>query len=281
VARHQAVFGQGEFDLAPALSLTMGLRHDWHQRFGGEWSPRAYAVWKPAADWVLKGGIGHGYKAPTIKQISPGYREDEGPNTYFGNPDLQPETNNAIELAVGLDTVAAGAQATLFYNRVHQLIVPQLLATVAGRGQYRFENIDRAVLQGLELETHAVLPAGFRAGANATFLDARDGNGQRLEKRPAFLLGLQFDWAGGPWRAMLRAEHHADQLIAPEVVGQAMNRLPDITRVSAQLSRALDRNLSLSLGVDNLGGVQLAEKSPLFTWAEAPRTWRLALRGQW
>jgi hypothetical protein len=27
--------------------------------------------------------------------------------------------------------------------------------------------------------------------------------------------------------------------------------------------------------------VRLAEKSPLFTQVEAPRTWRLTLRGKW
>ena len=70
-------------------------------------------------------------------------------------------------------------------------------------------------------------------------------------------------------------------LIAPTVVGQPMQALPDLTRVSAQVQRALGDRLSLSLGVDNLTALQLADQSPLFTWAEAPRTWRLALRGQW
>jgi hypothetical protein len=33
--------------------------------------------------------------------------------------------------------------------------------------------------------------------------------------------------------------------------------------------------------VRNLNDLRLAEKSPLFTQVEAPRTWRLALRGRW
>lgn len=34
----------------------------------------------------------------------------------------------------------------------------------------------------------------------------------------------------------------------------------------------------MALGVDNLGPLELAKESPLFSWAEAPRTWRVTLR---
>lgn len=278
---HRAVFGQAELDLAPGLALTAGARHDDHERFGGEWSPRLYAVWTAAPGWVVKGGYGHGYKAPNIKQISPGYREDEGPNTFFGNPALQPESNDAVELGAGWDNGGLGVQAMLFRNQVDNLIVPKLFGTVAGRGQYLFENIDQARLQGVEVEARAALPAGWQLGLNYTYLDARDGNGQRLEKRPRHLVGAQVDWTGGLWRAVLRADHQADQLIAPVVVGQSLQPLPDTTRVSAQVARRLAKGLELALGVDNLNQLELANESPLFTWAEAPRTWRVTLRGEW
>lgn len=278
---HRALFGQAELDLAPTLALTLGLRRDHHERFGDEWSPRAYAVWKPAPGWVVKGGYGHGFKAPTLKQVTPGYREDEGPYTYFGNPALVPESNDAFEAGGGWDSAALGVQAMLFHNRVEHLIVPRLFGNVAGRGQYVFENVDEAVLEGVELESHWVLPAGWSTGLNYTYLDARDGRGQRLEKRPRHALAASLEWAGGAWRAGMRVEFQADQLIAPAVVGQPMQPLPDLTRVSAQVAYRLTKALDLSLGVENLGNLQLSEASPLFTWAEAPRTWRLALRGAW
>ncbi len=278
--RHRALFGQAEWAPLASLALTAGLRHDHHGRFGSQWSPRAYAVWKPAGQWVLKAGIGHGFKAPTLKQISPDYREDEGPYTYFGNPALQPERNRALEAGVGWQGAQAGVQALLFHNRVTNLIVPRLTGSVAGRAQYQFHNIDRARLQGLELEARQRLAGGWQIDANYTCLDATDGNGTRLEKRPRHLLGLQLAWSGGPWLASVRADHHAGQLIAPVVVGQPLQALPDLTRLSAQLSRQLTPALRLSLGVDNLGNLRLADESPLFTWAEAPRTWRVALRGQ-
>ena len=281
-AEHQALFVQGEAELARSFALTGGLRADRHQRFGSEWSPRVYAVWKPATHWAVKGGYGHGYKPPTLKQITAAYQEDEGPNTYFGNATLVPERNDALELSTGYDTVALGVEATVFHNRVRQLIVPVLFNTVAGRGQYLFQNLDRATFRGAELSTRAALPAGFGLQAQATYLDATDGNGVRLEKRPRLLATLELNWTQDAWRAGLRVEHHAGQLIASTTVGQPNQPLPDLTRVSAfaqwTLRDGQGRQWTVDAGVDNLTQLRLADKSPLFTWAETPRTWRVALR---
>jgi len=280
-ARHDALYAQGEFDLTPALALTAGLRHDRQEDFGDEWSPRAYAVWRVAPGWTVKGGIGHGFKAPSLKQISPNYREDEGPNTYFGNATLRPETSDAAEVGVGWDTPAAGAQVMAFASRVEDLIVPRLLRQVGTRGEYLFENIDSSRFQGVETALDLRLPAGFAVNATYTYLDARDGNGQPLEKRPRHSLGLRLAWRDGPWRAGLDAQYSAGQVLATTTPGQPAQPAPDLTRLSAQLSRELDRGLTLSGGVDNLGRLRLADESPLFTGAESPRTWRIALRGQW
>jgi hypothetical protein len=37
----------------------------------------------------------------------------------------------------------------------------------------------------------------------------------------------------------------------------------------------------LRTGVDNATDVVLSRRSPLFTYSEAPRTWRVALQGRW
>ncbi len=280
-AMHHAAYAQGEFDVGPRLSLTGGLRYDRHQRFGHEWSPRAYAVWRAAPGWVVKGGVGHGFKAPSLKQISPDYREDEGPNTYFGNAALRPESSDAGEIGVAWDTVDAGLQAMAFTSRVANLVVPRLLRQVGTRGEYLFENIDSARFKGLEAALAWRLPAGFSLNANYTYLDAHDDSGKRLEKRPRHSLGLRAGWSAGPWRAGIDAQHSRDQVLASTTPGQALQAAPDLTRMAAQVSRELGHGLTVSAGVDNLTNLRLAEESPLFTGAEAPRTWRVALRGRW
>jgi outer membrane receptor for ferrienterochelin and colicins len=280
-ARHASVFLQDEWRLQPALTLTAGLRRDQHQRFGGVWSPRVYGVWHLARAWTLKGGYSEGFKPPTLKQITPGYQEDEGPYTYQSNPALRPEKNRALELGLGFDERDVGAQLMLFDNRVRDLIVPLLISSNGPRSLFRFDNIDRARLRGVEASARWRLAGGFSLAANYQYLDARDGTGQRLEKRPRYTLGAGLDWADGPWHAGLRLDRSSAQLLASTLPGQPLQPVPAITMLGANAGRSLGANLTLDLGVSNLGNTQLSERSPLFTWAEAPRTWRLSLRGQW
>lgn len=280
-AEHQALYLQHEAELARALTLTAGLRWDHHSRFGHEWSPRAYLVWQAAPGWTVKGGVGTGFKAPTLKQISPDYREDEGPYTYVGNAALRPETNQALELGGGWSGAAAGVQLMAFRNDVKDLIVSRLIGVQAGRQTYVFENTERGRLQGLEANASWRVGAGFTVGGSWQGLSARDDHGQRLEKRPRQLWSARLDWAAGALRAGVRVDRQHDQLLAPLVVGQALQAVPDVTLVSAHAGIGLGHGLDLSLGVNNATNVNLAAKSPLFIYAEAPRTWRLALRGRW
>ena len=64
-------------------------------------------------------------------------------------------------------------------------------------------------------------------------------------------------------------------------MGAAPVAVPAYALQGAHLSRSLPAGLTLTLGVRNLGNLQLAERSPLFTQVEPPRTWRLALQGSW
>lgn len=280
-ARHQALYLQDEWQAATALALTAGLRVDHASGFGTEVSPRLYAVWRVAPQWTVKGGIGHGFKAPTLKQISPAYAEDEGPYTYHGNAAVKPESNDALELGLGWDTAHAGAQLMLFANRVHDLIVTVPTAVIGGRQNYVFENLDRARLQGLELSGTARLGGGFKAALNYQFLDATDGNGQRLDKRARHALGARMDWSNGAVDAGVHVEHTRGLLLATTVVGQPPQPVPAFALVGAQLQWHLSPAFDAGVAVDNIGNVRLADKSPLFTYAETPRTWRISLRGRW
>ena len=279
-AVHQALYLQDEIVLTPALTLTAGLRYDHQNMFGGEWSPRLYAVWQPAPQWTVKGGYGHGFKAPNLKQISPGYVEDEGPFTYHGNPDLQPETNDSVELAAGWSSAQASAMLTLFHNQVDDLIVPRLFAVVAGRNHYVFDNIDKATLRGAEASVRAVLGGGFWTTLNYQYLTAIDGDDQRLDKRPRHSYGARLDWERGPWTAGLLLTSSRGQLLATSVVGQPPQPVPTLTLLSAQAQWQATPNLDVGVGVENLNDTRLSDKSALFTYAEQPRTWRLSLRAR-
>lgn len=277
---HRALFVQDEIDVSQAVTVTAGLRHDDHARFGTQLSPRLYAVWRAAPGWTLKGGYSTGFKPPTLKQITPGFTEDEGPYTYVSNPALRPESNRSAELGLAWDSRDAGVQAMLFDNRVEDLVLSTLIGSAGTRQTLRFDNIEHARLRGLELGGRHSLGTGFALQLSYQYLDARDGAGLRLEKRPRHSLGASLDWVHGAWRASLRADHSAGMVLTTGVTGQAPQRVPNITVAAFSVGYAISPKLDLDFGASNLGNLDLAQRSALYTWSEAPRTWRLALRGR-
>lgn len=279
-ATHTGVYLQDEARLTPALSLTAGARADHASRFGTEFSPRVYAVWKPAAGWIVKGGVGHGFKAPTLKQINPDYKEDEGPNTYVGQAGLKAETNDSAEATVAWDTAAAGASLTAYRNRIRHLIVPVLLSGTTASGTYQFRNIDAAVLQGLEAAAGCRF-GGWTLQAQAGLLSAHDDRGVWLEKRARRSWGLRADWAQGPWRAGGDVTTQSGLRLASTVAGQPPQAVPTLTLVNLHASLALGHGLTLRAGVDNATNLRLAAKSTLFSWEELPRSVRIGLEGRW
>jgi outer membrane receptor for ferrienterochelin and colicins len=273
---------QDEWGVSVPLTLTFGLRHDSHAQYGHEWSPRAYAVWRVGGPWTVKGGYSHGFKVPNLKQVVPGARP-EGPNTFLGNPDLKPERSNALELGVGYSAGASQAQVMLFDQRVDDLVEIRLVMPGAtpGIGTYTYENLSKARLRGIEASASQALGAGFTATLAYTYLDAKNGNGVRLDRRPRHSATARLDWGHAPWRVGLVAEHAGEQLLPAATANTPSRLVPDQTLLGAHITCALPSGLEASLGVRNLTNLSLLEKSPLFTQVEAPRTWRLTLRGRW
>ena len=278
---HSSLYVQDEWSATRAITVTSGLRYDSHQRFGNQWSPRLYGVWRLTPEWVLKGGYSHGFKPPTLKQVTPGYQEDEGPYTYVSNPGVRAERNDGFEIGAVWDTERVGVQAMLFDNRVHDLIVPRLLGVISGRTTYVFDNIDRAKLLGGEATANVRVGSQWRLSASYQYLDARDGFDQRIEKRPRHTLGAAVDWVHGVWRANLRIDSTAGQVIATAVPGQSPQAAPSLTYIGASVARDFGNGLRAVASVSNLTNVNPAERSALFTWGEVPRTFRLSLHARW
>ena len=88
-------------------------------------------------------------------------------------------------------------------------------------------------------------------------------------------------WRGEPWRAGANVEHSADLLLPAATPNTPPQPVPDLTFVGAYSTVMLPQGFEATVGVRNLSNVRLSEKSPLYTYAEAPRTWYLALRGRW
>jgi outer membrane receptor for ferrienterochelin and colicins len=270
-ATHRALFLQDEWALTDALMLTAGLRNDRHEYFGSETSPRAYLVWQASPQWVVKGGAGHAFKAPTLKQISPSYVGSEGPHTFLGNADVRPESSNSFELGVDGQLGAWQVRATAFQTHVKDLITYRLLSVVGSRRTYQYDNVDAARIRGLETGFTLQASRQLAWSTDLTLLDTEDqSTGSELADRPGTSVSTRLDWrAAAGWSLRLGAEYTGSQT----ATGGA--DLPAYTLVNASIGQQWKlpggQPLHLRAGLDNLTNLRLAEKSADFGWAERGR----------
>jgi iron complex outermembrane receptor protein len=74
--------------------LTAGLRYDNYSDFGDTLNPRLALVWEPQINLTTKLLYGRAFLAPTAGQLYV-----SSPGKFVGNPNLEPEVINTVELA--------------------------------------------------------------------------------------------------------------------------------------------------------------------------------------
>lgn len=257
---HHALFVQDEMWLGDRWELVLGSRFDHHEDFGWETSPRAYAMFHATHDLILKAGASRGFKAPSLKQLSPEYESRAamgGRGIIRGNPDLDPETNQSFELGAVLDRGNWSTSAMLFHNDVKNLIetVRQPTCFVPGRVCLDYENIARARLQGLELTGAVNLTPTVRVDTNYTYLEARDRTSdERLADRSRHRANATLAWTIQPQLATrVRAEYHGTQFRSATTSDR-----PAYTLLHWYVDYDVSRNLSLHTGIENLTDKRLA-----------------------
>lgn len=279
-ALHRAVLLQDEISFNPDWSLTLGSRFDKHEEFGWESSPRIYLLHHLTDEMTFRAGVGKGFKAPSLKQLSPDYSAVGGGGrfTIVGNADLKPETNTSYEIGADYQPEGWSLGGTLFENHVKDLIQTVCVARcgIRARELRNYENVERATIRGVELKGTVDLSSAVRWELNYTYLDARNETvGQRLGDRSRHLANSVLHWnPTSSFDAQLRAEYVGSQLTYSSNVPYA---LPAYSLWHMELSQRLSKNLTLRGGIDNIGDERLADQNEMFTYAEPGRTYHIGL----
>lgn len=179
---------------AAAWSWQGDLRRDDSSDFGRVTTGRLGGGWRWAPGWKLRALAGTTFRAPSFNDLYyPGY----------GVPTLQPERGRSIEAGVSWQTGASEASATVYRNRVSDLIgyEPDRSRCPADPA-YDFgcaANVKSATLQGV------TLAAAQRAGllvlkAQYDWLDASDDTtGEPLPRRAEHQGTLGAEGTAGAW----------------------------------------------------------------------------------
>lgn len=273
-AKRYALFLQDEWQLAPNLSFVFGNRADHHEQYGWENSPRAYLVYHPTEPWTLRGGVGQGFKAPTLKELSPGYQAVAAGGRFVivGNPDLEPETSTTYEFGVEYDAGSWKLGGTVFQNDLENLIQTRCILScgIFGAERRTYENVDKARIRGVEVGGGVNLPWNLRLDANYTHLDTEDRTtGLELTERPRHAANLTLAWFPlDDLMAQIRSEY-----VGRQVVASGANRL-DLKAYSiwsTDISYELTGSTTLRGGIENIFDERLVETSLNYPYAERRR----------
>ena len=276
---HYAGFVQDEIRLGDKWELVLGGRVDHHEQFGWEASPRVYVLHHFNDALTFKAGVGTGFKAPTLKQLSPEYSAIAGGGrfTIVGNPELQPETNLSYEAGFEYQQGIWSARAMGFQNDVDNLIqtICVIKCTGAPGATWSYRNINQARIRGIELGGGVELPWNMRLDANYTYLDPIDRTtGEQLPNRSTHATNATLAWS--PLENLttsLRVNY-----VGSQTTTTASGRQPDYTLLSAYANYDFTAHASLQLGVENITDVRLADANGDYAFADEGRRYFLGLR---
>ncbi|PAX16055.1 TonB-dependent receptor [Vandammella animalimorsus] len=285
-----ALFAEDEFALGDALSLTGGLRLDRNQHYGTEITPRLYAVYRLGGQWSLKGGMGGGYKTPSLKQADDNIVEIAARGAAWdkGNTQLKPERSANYELgavwADGPRSLGITYYNTRFKDKISTTRICNSPANAPNchyNGEVRqrinqYINLDRAKLQGLELAAKAPLgPVLLKA--SYTWSDSeitRGANlGKPLNNLPRHMLNLGADWSVNThWTVWGKAKYKGKTL------EDGQNQYPAYTLVDVGMAYDIGAQWQVFGGIYNLLDKQITRD--VFGKSLDGRRWHIGVTAQ-
>ena len=229
---NRAAFVQHRFH-SQWFSTELGLRRDQNQQFGGQnsWSGTLTLPVNPDNDLLLS--YSEGFRAPTFNDLY-------YPDTQYSNPNLQPETSKSYELQWRSQlSDSTRLEASLYRTDLSDAIILD-----AGKPQ----NVASARINGFEAALKQEL-FGWQGNLGLSLIDPRDrDSGHTLARRARRTVNLdldrQFDQLGlgASWQAI--SSSYDDEA--------NRNRLGGYALLGLRSSWALNREVSLSLKVDNV-----------------------------
>jgi iron complex outermembrane recepter protein len=248
------------YSAAPALNVSQP------KIVASTFSPKATMSWQVSDPWRLTASWGVAYRMPTVTEL---YQSiTAGATLSVPNPNLKPEHSNDYELAGEYRDTGGLVRLSLFEEDIGNALLSQSAPLVAGSTTlFSFvQNVDRVRVQGFELvaDRYDVLIPGLELVGSLTYSDGR------TTKDVAFPAAVNKLIPQLPkWRASAAATYRPDDdwsftlgarysdrsfgtIDNSDPVSHTYQGFDGYFVVDARAQYRLDRNWTLSAGVDNL-----------------------------
>jgi ferric enterobactin receptor len=268
-----SLFAENNMEVTDSTMLTPALRFDHHSIVGNNWSPSLNLSQGLGDDFTLKMGIARAYKAPSLYQTNPNYiLYSKGQGCYAskegcylqGNDDLKAETS--INKEVGLEFKRDGwlAGVTWFRNDYRNKIeagYAPVYHNAKGTDLYKWENVPKAVVEGLEGTLNVPVSETVNWTNNITYMlqSKNKETGDRLSIIPEYTLNSTLSWqvhqdvslqSTFTWYG--KQEPKKYNYKGQPVTGSEKNEVSPYSILGLSATWDVTKNVSLTGGVDNV-----------------------------
>ncbi|MBP1038098.1 TonB-dependent siderophore receptor [Serratia fonticola] len=279
-----------------------GLRFDYHNKYGANWSPSLNISQELGEYFKLKAGIARAFKAPNLYQSSEGYLLStrgngcpkdivSGSCYLLGNNDLDPETS--VNKEIGLEFTWAGYDAGFTYFRndyKNKIVAGTEIVGYASNGYniLRWENGGKALVEGLE--GNLVVPLvedmlTWRTNATYMITSENKDTGNPLSVIPKYTVNTLLDYqvtdklsTNLNWTMYGRQKPREYAEIRNEAGTLSTQEVGAYSVVGIGVNYDLMKDLSLKTGVTNLFDKQIyRENEGASTYNEPGRAYYAGL----
>lgn len=275
-AETTAFYIEDNIEARPGTFIIPGIRMDYHNKFGTNWSPSLNLSQDLGDMFKVKAGIARAYKAPNLYQSSEGYllatRGNGCPNSIasgscylLGNENLDPEISVNKEIGLEFNHNGYVAGITYFRNDYKNKIVAGTEVLGVTSNSYnilQWENGGKAVVEGLEGNlTVPVVEDVLTWRTNATYMIQSENKetGNPLSIIPEYTINTMLDWQATDklstninWTMYGRQKPREYVETRTDVTSMSDKEVGAYSIVGLGVNYQLNKNLLLNGGISNL-----------------------------
>ncbi|OAM92472.1 outer membrane receptor for ferrienterochelin and colicins [Pelosinus fermentans] len=246
---YSAVYLQDQWTVSPKLLAVASARYDDSNKFESNVSPKIGVTYTPEPGWRVKFNAGQGFRVPSPNQLYLKLNVTRNGNlvSLLGNPSLKPEDSTSYDLSVERDVGNVKSKLTFFTSKITDMIDEAWVdsATV------KYQNINRATIQGIEGEISVPLSDRLSWSGNYTYLDAtNDLTNTRLYNRARHKLSSRVSYRQSETlTANLWVDSYLHYWFQPAA---NISTNTSYTLWNMNVEKQLTKNQTLLLGIDNI-----------------------------